>query len=77
MNHENYKKLMEKLSKDHSCFVLITCDNESGSGNMNVDMSYEGDPVLASFLLEGAKSRIDAEIDAEVTDSKDYLRVVK
>ncbi len=77
MRHENYKELMELLAKEHSCFILITCDNETKDGNMNVNMSYEGDPVLASYLLEGAKSRIDSELESEVTESQDYLRVVK
>jgi hypothetical protein len=77
MRHGNYEKLMELLAKEHSCFILITCDNKSSDGNMNVNMTYEGDPALASYLLDGAKARVDAEIEAEVSESKDFLRVVK
>ncbi len=77
MRHENYKEFMELLAKEHACFILITCDNETKDGNMNVNMSYEGDPALASYLLEGAKAGIDSEFESEITESKDYLRVVK
>jgi hypothetical protein len=50
------KEIREKLASRHACFVLITCDTPSIDGNMNVEMTYEGDPVLAAYLLEGAQS---------------------
>jgi hypothetical protein len=56
-------KLVEKtLQKNHSCYVLITCDqNEEG---YNVEMSYNtDDPVLASMLLHGAQSVIDEDTE--------------
>lgn len=49
------KDIREKLSKNYACYVLVTCDSPGDEGKMNVELSYEGDPVLASFLLQGAQ----------------------
>ena len=49
------KDIRETLAKKHACYVLVTCDQPSEEGKMNVEMSYEGDPALASFLLQGAQ----------------------
>lgn len=58
------KEIRDKLAKRHACYVLITCDTPSKDGHMNVEMTYEGDPVLAAYLLEGAQSRF-TEIEVE------------
>lgn len=49
------KDIREKLAKNYACYVLVTCDSPSKEGKMKVEMSYEGDPALASFLLQGAQ----------------------
>ncbi|WP_049767152.1 hypothetical protein [Waddlia chondrophila] len=49
------KDIREKLAKKHACYVLVTCGQPSEEGKINVEMSYEGDPALASFLLQGAQ----------------------
>ena len=54
------------LAKKPICYVLITCDAPSEDGNMNVQMSYEGDATLAAFLLQGAQWFMDEQ---EVNDS--------
>lgn len=56
--HEDVKALLEGRT---SSYVLITCDNEDKKGEMQVQMSYEGDPGLISYLLKGAKSYVDKE----------------
>ncbi|HRD56253.1 MAG TPA: hypothetical protein PLC42_07655 [Parachlamydiaceae bacterium] len=53
------KSIKKTLSKKHACYVLITCDEPSVNGEMEVKMSYGGDIALASYLLEGAKNIID------------------
>lgn len=53
------KRLRDRLSKNHACYVLITCDAPTDDGNMQVEMTYEGDAALASYLLQGAQSMID------------------
>jgi hypothetical protein len=50
------KDIRDKLVKKHACFVLITCDAPQEDGQMNVEMTYEGDPVLAAYLLQGAQA---------------------
>lgn len=54
----------EKLLKeDQACCVMITCGQPSADGKMSVEMTYEGDPVLASFLLENAQGLIDRDVE--------------
>jgi hypothetical protein len=53
------KDIRDLLAKKHACYVLITCDSPTVEGKMNVEMSYEGDPALASYLLQGALEYID------------------
>ena len=45
--HKTYKN---QLDGKHACYILITCDLPDDTGNMNVNFSYEGDPVLVSYL---------------------------
>lgn len=45
-----------------SCYVIIACEKPSSEGNMKVEMSYEGDPILVRYLLEtGIRSLEDNE----------------
>ncbi len=53
--------LQEVLEKNPSCYVLITCGQPSDDGQMQVEMTYQGDAALASYLLEGAQYYIDKE----------------
>lgn len=64
------KGLKETLAKNHVCYVLITCDAPSDGGEMQVNMTYEGDASLAAYLLHGAQSFMD-EQDEE--DEDPYL----
>lgn len=57
--HQRLKKKLEK--KQHLCYVLITCDQPTADGHMQVEMSYEGDASVASYLLQGAQSYIDEQ----------------
>jgi hypothetical protein len=55
------KNIKQRLAKNHACYVLITCDEPEEDGNMQVEMSYEGDPTLAAYLLQGAQNFIDEQ----------------
>ena len=55
------KRLKQVLAKNHACYVLITCDQPTETGEMQVEMSYEGDAVMASYLIQGAQSFMDDE----------------
>jgi hypothetical protein len=61
MNKNSRKHLQEVLDKDLSCYVLITCGQPSEDGQMQVEMTYQGDAALAAYLLQGAQFFIDKE----------------
>lgn len=65
MNCSDRKRLKEKLAKDHICYVLITCAESSDKGEMEVEMTYEGDTALASYLLQGAQNFIEDQEEQE------------
>lgn len=51
--HEDVKK---KLLDKQMCYILITCTlPDEEDGKLNVEMSYDGDPALTSYLLQGAQ----------------------
>lgn len=52
----------KKLAEKHAAYVLITCAEPSRDGKMMVELTYEGDPTLASYLLENAQKFIDDEV---------------
>jgi hypothetical protein len=55
-------EIKKALSKNNTCYVLITCSEASEDGKMEVEMSYGGDPLLAAYLVESAQNIIEAEI---------------
>lgn len=59
------KSVKERLAKNHACYILVTCDGPQENGQMQVEMSYQGDPALASYLLIGAQNIIDEDSTLE------------
>jgi hypothetical protein len=55
---DQQQKIHELLAEKHACYVLITCDPPTESGEMQVKMTYEGDPLLAAYLVQGAQTYI-------------------
>lgn len=49
------------LKEDQACCIVIACGHPSADGKMSVEMTYEGDPILASYLLESAPGFIDQD----------------
>lgn len=68
MKGDVHSSVRRTLAKKHACYVLITCEQAASDGSMKVQMSYEGDTALASYLLVGAQNQIDQEdaMDSEV-----------
>lgn len=66
MNKKSRKRIKDVLDKDPSCYVLITCGQPSADGEMHVEMTYQGDASLASYLIQGAQSFIDQEEEEEL-----------
>ncbi|MFQ5729923.1 MAG: hypothetical protein ACE5GN_06150 [Waddliaceae bacterium] len=61
MKENSDKEIKDQLARNHACYVLITCDSPLVDGRMNVEMSYEGDPVLAAYLLQGAQTYLEEQ----------------
>lgn len=59
MKSADRDRIDEKLAKNNLCYVLVTCTESAADGNMQVEMSYQGDAALASYLLQGAQEMID------------------
>lgn len=51
-------KILALQRAEHACYVLITCSSPSKEGKMHVEMTYEGDPLLAAYLIENAQEFI-------------------
>lgn len=56
------EKIKKALSEIHACYVLITCSEPSKDGQMEVEMSYEGDESLAAFLVDNASQVFDERL---------------
>lgn len=63
MKYDNETQLKKTLAKNHACYVLITCDEPKENGEIEVEMTYEGDATVAAYLLQGAQSIIDEQSD--------------
>jgi len=74
MKRDVEKYLKETLAKKHVCYVLITCDAPADDGNMQVEMTYEGDAALAAYLLQGAQEFIDSQ-EVRVEEPKKTPRI--
>ncbi len=55
--HEKVRRIMQ----DHVGYVLVTCRPTKQRGKMEVEVSYEGDPYLASYLVDGAQGYFENE----------------
>jgi len=64
MQKRSHEELSRIVDKDHACYVLITCSRPQVDGHMDVEMVYEGDPTLASYLLQGAQNYIEDQEEA-------------
>jgi hypothetical protein len=59
--NSDLSKLSHFLNESCECYVLITCSKPSSEGKMQVEMTYEGDAILASYLIESANSLMDQD----------------
>lgn len=76
MRKSSRMHLQEVLDKDPSCYVLITCGQPSEDGEMQVEMTYQGDASLAAYLLQGAQYYIDQD-EAQETSTFPSIRLVE
>lgn len=62
------EEILQELAEKHACYVLVTCTDPEETGEMQVEMSYEGDPALAAYLLEGAQRFMDDQCAKEAAE---------
>ncbi len=57
------KVIVDKMLKGqkNACYVLITCGEPTDDGKMQVELTYEGDSDLASYLVDAAQSYLEEE----------------
>ncbi len=72
--HHNVKKV---LANKHACYIVITCDEPGDGEEMSVQMSYEGDAFLASYLLQGAQSIVDNDLESQNEETAPQLSIVE
>jgi len=60
--HQELDKIKKALGEKHACYVLITCSEPTAEGQMEVQMSYEGDEMLAAFLIDNASQAFDEKL---------------
>jgi hypothetical protein len=53
------KAIKKSLKENCACYVLITCSAPNAEGHMDIEMNYEGDEMLASFLIDNASQVFD------------------
>lgn len=66
MKVDAHKRVRRMLEKEYEGYVLVTCRPADLDGRMQVEMSYEGDPVLAAYLMEGAQEYLEEEDGPEM-----------
>lgn len=76
MHLKDKQKIIQELGRNNYCYVLITCSDISEDGKMEVEMNYEGDACLASYLLHEAQFRIDVSEEEPEKMSKKYNKVI-
>jgi hypothetical protein len=50
------------LRDDHVGYVLVTCRQTGQAGKLEVEVSYEGEPDLACYLVDGAQGYFENEL---------------
>lgn len=56
---------VRRILSDHVGYVLVTCRPTAQPGKLEVEVSYEGDPDLASYLVDGAQGYFENEVLVE------------
>lgn len=64
MDHTPTLPIGEKSRIDGDlCTINVSCSQPSESGEMSVECSFEGDALLATFLLEKALRYVESHLE--------------
>ena len=58
-NKEISTIIQRKMGGRTICYVLLTCTEAGSDGNMEVEMKYEGEKWLASYLIQSAQGILE------------------
>ena len=75
MKCKDRKRIKEKLGKNNVCYVLITCAEPADNGDMEVEMTYEGDAALACYLLQGAQNLIEEQEESPIQQQSKIISI--
>lgn len=68
-NFEKIEKIpLSQEQTEYVCKIMIMCKESANEGKMDVEMTYDGDPHLALFLIENAKDYFEHQIDESFSD---------
>lgn len=56
------EKICQSLSRRYVSYILITCEAPDEEGTLNVEMNYEGDEAMVSYLLRDALQEVDKNV---------------
>ena len=56
------EKVKRTFSRKKICYVLISCEEPNSKGEMEVEMTFDGDKYLAGYLTESAKQMLEEQM---------------
>lgn len=59
MSKKDQELARKILGKNPSCYVLVACGDPCENGKIEVEMTFHGEPTLASYLLNEAQGVLD------------------
>lgn len=67
MRKDLQAKVQKAFSKsEYACYVLITCSRPKENGSMDVELHYEGDTTLASYLVHSAGEIFEKKFQQDI-----------
>jgi hypothetical protein len=54
---------MRRRTTKSACKICISCGEPTADGKMQVEMTCEGDEILAAYLLQNAQSLLDEKMN--------------
>lgn len=66
-----------ELVKKKICCININCTEAGETGEMEVEMNYEGDPCLAAVLLQDAIRFFHDKMEEETLMDGDSIKIGK
>jgi|GEM_PF-5827627 len=56
------EKVHKVFRRKTIAYILISCGEANNKGEMEVEMTYEGDKYLVSYMLENARELMDSKL---------------